>query len=222
MITFKALAMLLAYPEAELLAALPEIGAAIDGERLLPLRERSALAGFLAELKDRDLYDLQERYVALFDRMRALSLHLFEHVHGESRDRGQAMVNLLQVYREHGLELAANELPDYLPVFLEYLSQRPLAEAKANLAETSHILQALGSRLLEKGSGYATVFSCMLALAGESGLDFSGRRAQPGEHAEDLEALDREWAEEPAFGCGPKPPKGREQAVIHVYRGAAQ
>jgi nitrate reductase delta subunit len=222
MITFKALAALLGYPEAELLTALPEIGAAIDREDLLPRRERAAVASFLAELKESDLYELQERYVALFDRTRALSLHLFEHVHGESRDRGQAMVNLLQVYRDHGLELAANELPDYLPVFLEYLSQRPLAEAKTNLAETSHILRELGGRLLEKGSGYAAVFSALLTLAGEKGLDFAARRGTPGGHAEDLEALDRDWAEEPAFGCGPKPPRGREQAVIHVYKGAAR
>ena len=132
------------------------------------------------------------------------------------------MVNLLQVYREHGLELAANELPDYLPVFLEYLSERPLAEAQANLAETSHILRELGNRLLEKGSGHAAVFSALLTLAGEKGLDFAGRRTDRGGQPEDLEALDREWAEEPAFGCGPKPPKGQEQAVIHVYKGAAR
>ena len=222
MITFKALAALLSYPEADLLAALPEIRAAIDGEGLLPRRERAAVASFLAEFGESDLFELQERYVALFDRTRSLSLHLFEHVHGESRDRGQAMVNLLQVYRDHGLELAANELPDFLPVFLEYLSQRSLAEAKANLAETSHILRELGARLLEKGSGYAAVFSALLALAGEKGLDFAGRRADPCEPPEDLEALDREWAEEPAFGCAPKPPKGQDQAVIHVYKGAAR
>jgi nitrate reductase delta subunit len=222
MITLKALAALLTYPEAELLAALSEVGAAIDGEGLLPRRERAAIASFLAELGESDLFDLQERYVAFFDRSRSLSLHLFEHVHGESRDRGQAMVNLLQVYRDQGLELAASELPDYLPVFLEYLSQRPFAEAKTNLAETSHILRELGTRLLDKGSGYAAVFSALLVLAGEKGLDFAGRRGRGGEEPEDLDALDREWAEEPAFGCGPKPPKGREQAVIHVYRGAAQ
>lgn len=221
MMTFKALAALLTYPEAELVAALPEIRAAIDAEGLLPRRERAAVASFLAELGDSDLYGLQERYVALFDRTRALSLHLFEHVHGESRDRGQAMVNLLRVYREHGLELAANELPDYLPVFLEYLSQRPLADAKANLAETSHVLRELGKRLLDRGSDYAAVFSALLALAGEQGMDFSGSGASTDDPV-DLDALDREWAEEPAFGCGPKPPKGREEAVIHVYKGAVR
>lgn len=222
MITFKALAALLAYPQPELLAAVAEIGAAIDREGLLPRRERAAVASFLAEIKEGDSYELQERYVALFDRTRALSLHLFEHVHGESRDRGQAMVNLLEVYRRHGLDLAANELPDYLPVFLEYLSVLPLAEAKTNLAETAHILRELGARLLEKGSGYAAVFSALLTLAGEKGLDFGAKRGNPGGPGEDLEALDREWTEEPAFGCTPKPPTGREQAVIHVYKGAAR
>lgn len=220
MITFKALAALLAYPEPEFLAAVPEIGAAIDAEGLLPLRERAAVASFLAELKEGDLYEWQERYVALFDRTRTLSLHLFEHVHGESRDRGQAMVNLLEVYRRQGLDLATSELPDYLPVFLEYLSELPLAEAKKNLAETSHILRELGGRLLEKGSGYAAVFSALLTLCGEKGLDFAGKRGKPGGHVEDLEALDREWAEAPAFGCGSKP--SQDQAVIHVYKGAAR
>jgi nitrate reductase delta subunit len=97
-----------------------------------------------------------------------------------------------------------------------------IAAVSVNLAETSHILRELGNRLLEKGSGYAAVFSALLSLSGEKGLDFAGSRGNPGEPAEDLEALDREWAEEPAFGCGPKPPKGREQAVIHVYKGAAR
>jgi hypothetical protein len=79
-------------------------------------------------------------YVRLFDRGRALSLHLFEHIHGESRDRGQAMVNLLEVYRQHGFELSARELPDYMPLFLEYLAQRPQEEALDMLADTLHVM----------------------------------------------------------------------------------
>ena len=79
--------------------------------------------------------DLQERYVASFDRGRARSLYLFEHVHGESRDRGQAMVNLLEIYRRHEFELNARELPDYIPLFMEYLAQRPDGEALDLLAD---------------------------------------------------------------------------------------
>lgn len=89
----------------------------------------------IEELASQDLYELQARYVDLFDRSRALSLHLFEHVHGESRDRGQAMVDLKALYESHGLEITASELPDFLPLFLEYLSLRPLEEAKALLGK---------------------------------------------------------------------------------------
>ena len=110
---------------------------------------------------------LQEQYVATFDRGRALSLHLFEHIHGESRDRGQAMVNLLEVYRKHGFELNARELPDYIPLFLEYLAQRPVEEALDLLAETAHVLTLLGARLAERGNDYHAVFDALTALVGE-------------------------------------------------------
>ena len=128
--TFKVLSLLLTYPTAELKAAAPELAAALDAEALLPERLRARLAALIGEIAARDLYDLQERYVLLFDRTRSLSLHLFEHVHGEGRDRGQAMVDLIELYERGGLRLEAKELPDYLPLFLEFLSTRPFGEAQ--------------------------------------------------------------------------------------------
>ncbi len=125
--TFKALSALLSYPTEELKAAAPEIRDAIERERLLPAAVRRRLDAFIAEFAAGDIYDLQERYVLLFDRTRSLSLHLFEHVHGESRDRGQAMIDLKTQYETHGLDISAAELPDFLPLFLEYLSILPLA-----------------------------------------------------------------------------------------------
>ena len=103
--TLKILSALLCYPQPEIQAAMGEMAEALEQERLLPERERRALWALMRQMAQTDLMELQEQYIRLFDRGRALSLHLFEHVHGESRDRGQAMVNLLEVYRQHGFEL---------------------------------------------------------------------------------------------------------------------
>ena len=126
--TFKALSALLTYPTAELQEAVPAIREAL-AEGVLPAAAVSTMEPLLASLAADDLYDLQERFVLLFDRSRTLSLNLFEHIHGESRDRGGAMVDLLETYRAGGFDLTGPELPDHLPVLLEYLSTRPLADA---------------------------------------------------------------------------------------------
>jgi len=172
--TYRALAALLSYPTPELIAALPEIAAEVNG-----------VDGLLAELAAEPLLRLEEGYVALFDRSRALSLHLFEHVHGESRERGQAMVDLQAMYEARGVRTAAHELPDYIPAFLEYLSLLDAGEARALLADAAHVLRAIGERLAERGSRYAQVFAAALALAGEAGLAGKARVAAP---AEDLDA----------------------------------
>ena len=127
--TLKVLSLLLSYPEAEMLAALDEMANVIEQENLLLAAHKKSVLALIDTYRDVDLLDVQEAYVALFDRGRFLSLHIFEHVHGESRDRGQAMVNLLQMYEAHGFELSTHELPDYIPLFLEFLSQQEQAEA---------------------------------------------------------------------------------------------
>src|SRR5690606_38327937 len=99
-----------------------------------------------------------------FDRSPAHSLHLFEHVHGESRDRGQAMVDLLQQYRSNGFEPAAAELPDHVPLFLEYLSLLEPAAAELLLGEAIHVLAAIGDRLGRNDSPYAVVFTVLRSL----------------------------------------------------------
>jgi len=188
----RALAALLSYPDEALLAALPEICAFLPGAAL-PLAH---------ELAAQDLYESQARYVALFDRSRALSLHLFEHVHGESRERGQAMVDLQATYAARGLCVAAHELPDYVPAFLEYASLAG-EEARSLLRETAHIWRALGDRLAERGSPYAGVFGALLELAGEPGLarKVRARSAAP----EDLAALERNWMDPQVTFGGPQP-----------------
>lgn len=207
----KAVSLLLSYPTQEIRAAIPEIKAALAaaaGEREM------ALLGRLADdIAGCDLYDAQERYVFLFDRTRSLSLHLFEHVHGESRDRGQAMVDLMSMYEADGFEIDAKELPDYLPMFLEYLSVKPAAEAAELLGQTVHILAALRERLRKRKSVYANAFAVLEALASgkpDAGL-LAGLMQAPEDDPLDLEALDRVWEEEAVtFGgntgendCGP-------------------
>ncbi len=198
MLTFRVLAALLAYPEAELIAALDEAEVILAEEDLVPAAQRRALMPLLEELRAGDLLDAQERYGALFDRRRSLSLHLYEHVHGESRDRGQAMVRLQQIYRLHGLEIATRELPDFLPLYLEFLSLLPLAAARRFLAEPLPILAAIEARLCELGSAYAEVFAALAAITGNAkpaGADVAAQLAAVVAEEDDPEALDRNWQE---------------------------
>src|SRR6056297_4138342 len=139
----KALSLILSYPTRELQAAMPEIGGILASDTRLTAAARRSLRPLVEEIGGRDIYDLEEQFVLLFDRSRTLSLNLFEHVHGESRDRGGAMVSLIETYREGGFEPATTELPDHLPVLLEFLSTRPFAEAQEILADAAHILDAL-------------------------------------------------------------------------------
>ena len=197
--TYRALAALLAYPTEALQAATGEIAAVLAEEGLVPAPHRAAIDGLLLELAGRDIYELQERYFALFDRSRTLSLHLFEHVHGESRDRGPAMADLIALYRGHGFEPTASELPDFLPLFLEFLSLLPGHEAQALLAEPAGILQTLAERLVTRKSAYAAVFAALATLANASAIDLPDTSA---EDPDDLVALDAAW-EEAAVHFGP-------------------
>jgi len=195
--TLKLLAVLLSYPSEELVAALPEIAQRLGEEPALRGATQDALAGLLAELKREDLLDLQERYVAQFDSGRSTSLHLFEHVHGDSRDRGQAMVDLNALYRRSGFVIRANELPDYLPAVLEYLASRPAAEVHELLEDCVHILRAVGERLIAGGSPYAAVIAALLDLHGAAPLTAPRRAAK----AQAAPVLDEEWDETPVeFG----------------------
>lgn len=207
--TFKALSLLLSYPEADLQEAVPAIRTLLRDEGLLGPHRMAALDPLLKSLGRDDLYDLQERYVLLFDRSRTLSLNLFEHIHGESRDRGSAMVDLLETYRAGGLDLTGSELPDHLPVLLEFLSTRPLAEAQAILADAGHILVALEERLVRRQSPYAAIFEALVALADASSdtAEAQALLAEADDNPEDLAALDAVW-EEAQVAFAPDPNAG--------------
>lgn len=197
--TYRVLSALLNYPTAELVSAVPEMRDIIDREGLLCAEDQRDLAPLLADLASMDIYDLQARYVDLFDQNRSLSLHLFEHVHGESRDRGQAIVSLKERYQEAGLELSSPELPDFLPVFLEFLSVLPPEEARRELADPAAVIAVLARRLEKRCSVYAAVLAVLARLAGEKLTGSSAARPAEGEseESERLQALDREWQEEP-------------------------
>jgi nitrate reductase delta subunit len=195
--TLKLLAVMLSYPSEELVAALPEIAQRLNADPVLRRTTQDALAGLLAELKREDLLDLQERYVAQFDAGRATSLHLFEHVHGDSRDRGQAMVDLNALYRRSGFIMKAHELPDYLPAVLEYLASRPAEEVHDLIEDCLHILRAIGERLLASQNPYAAIIAAVLDLHGAEPLT-AGKNLGI---AQARGAMDDDWDEAPVeFG----------------------
>ena len=208
-VTFKALSVLLSYPTDDHKAAVGEIREIIANEGILSKDAITAIQPLLADMEALDVYELQERFVILFDRSRTLSLNLFEHVHGESRDRGPAMVDLLDTYRAGGFDLVSTELPDHLPILLEFLSNRPIDEAKEMLEDAGHIMAALAERLHRRESNYAAVLA---ALAEFAGVEASSEMVQEllsvkDDDPTDLDALDDVW-EEAEVTFGPDPNAG--------------
>lgn len=210
--TLKSLSLLLSYPTEELQQAMPEIGGVLAAESRLTAAARRDLRPLVSSLQGDDIYDLQERFVMLFDRSRSLSLNLFEHVHGESRDRGGAMVSLVETYRDAGFDPATAELPDHLPVLLEFLALRPLGEGREVLADAAHIFEALKTRLVRRDSAYASVFAALLQLAdADADSDAVAELLdQPEDDPTDLEALDAVWEESEVL-FGPDPNAGCPQ-----------
>jgi nitrate reductase molybdenum cofactor assembly chaperone NarJ/NarW len=192
-LTLRVLAALLRYPDAEFRAALPDLHVALDAERGLPEARLASLKALLQDCATQDPYDVEARFLDTFDRGRATALHLFEHVHGDSRDRGPALVDLKQSYERAGLVFRGDELPDHLAVVLEFCSTQSNEVATDFLGEIEHILSAIYSALVQRESPYA----CVLAAV----LDLAGRRAVAGPVA-DEPALDDTWAEPAVFdGC---------------------
>lgn len=194
--SLRVLARLLAYPDAELRGNLPALREALHTERALPQQRLAELDALIDALTLAAPLDTEAAYVELFDRGRATSLHLFEHVHGDSRDRGPAMIDLAQTYEKAGLFLVEGEMPDFLPVVLEFTSTQPPREAREFLAEMAHIFNAIFSALQQRGSAYASVLGALLELAGE--------KAQAVQIAAE-EPIDAVWEEPVVFdGCSSK------------------
>ncbi len=209
--SLRALARLLAYPDAQLRSELDALLQVLDDEDAVPAARRAELRTLATNLLRQDPLEVEARYVETFDRGRATSLHLFEHVHGDSRDRGPAMIDLVQTYEKAGLFLGPDELPDHLGVVLEFASTQPPALARAFLGEVAHILNAIFSALLKRESPYAAVVAAVLELAGQKAKAVAIPVEEP---------LDESWAEPEAFdGCATRGQNRPGQAQpIHIVR----
>ena len=209
--SLRVLAALLGYPDATLRGHLPEMQQLLRQERAVGPARLAEIEALMHTLQRTDPLDSESDYVALFDRGRATSLHIFEHVHGDSRDRGPAMIDLGQTYEKAGLILAEGELPDYLPALLEFVSTQPPREAKAFLSEMAHIFSAIFGALQQRGTAYASVLGALLELAGEKAQAV----VPPPE-----EALDESWAEPVVFdGCSSKgQARPGQPQPVHIVR----
>lgn len=190
------ISLLLDYPTETIAESRTEL-LGVVAQSNLPDELKKLLSDFVYDRCSMRLLDWQSEYDGLFERGRAVSLLLFEHIHGESRDRGQAMVNLQRQYQAAGLDIAALELPDYIPLYLEFLSTQGDENAQIGLEEVAHILAVLACRLDERKSNYAALFYCLLNLS-QVQLDFVDIQQQiKNEERDDTpEALDKVWEEE--------------------------
>lgn len=155
MLFYKVLSALLEYPDEELKAALPEIGEVLADDGSIGAQERAVLEKFLQWLGESDLIELQAGYVQTFDLTPEHSLHLTHHLFGDDRGRGPALIDLTEYYKEFGLEADAHELPDYLPMILEFASTLEEIEAQVFLNETVKVLTQLAANLEKVASPYA-------------------------------------------------------------------
>ena len=209
--SLRVLAALLSYPDTRHRSVLAELDAVLQDERAVSASRRQELAALIDSIQRTDPLQVESDYVELFDRGRSTSLHLFEHVHGDSRERGPAMIDLGQTYEKAGLILAEGELPDYLPAVLEFVSTQPANEAKAFLGEMSHIFNAIFGALQQQGSAYASVLGALLELAGEKAEPVTPPAEPP---------LDESWAEPVVFdGCSSKgQAKPGQPQPVHIVR----
>ena len=210
-LTLRVLARLLSYPTGGLREHLGEMRAVLHRERALGAARLAELDALIAGIERQSAIDAEADYVQLFDSGRSTSLHLFEHVHGDSRDRGPAMIDLAQMYEKAGLYLGEGEMPDHLPVVLEYASTQPPTAARAFLGEIAHILNVVFNALGKRGSRYASALGALLELAGEEAKTVSVPEDEP---------LDESWAEPAAFdGCASKGQTSPGQAqAIRIVR----
>jgi nitrate reductase molybdenum cofactor assembly chaperone NarJ/NarW len=209
--SLRVLAAVLGYPDAQMRGYLPEMSELLREERVLSSSRLLELDALMDALGRADPLEAESDYVELFDRGRGTSLHLFEHVHGDSRERGPAMIDLGQTYEKAGLVLREGELPDYLPAVLEFVSTQPVREAKDFLGEMSHIFNAIFGALQHRESAYASVLGALLELAGEQAQAVKPSAEEP---------LDESWAEPVVFdGCSSKGQARPGQVQpVHIVR----
>ena len=193
----KILSIMMDYPQLELQTHNRELEKEINSSQELPSSQKEKLIELLHYFRDNDLMDIQEDYDSLFERGRATSLLLFEHVHGESRDRGQAMVDLMALYENAGYQITVKELPDFIPLYLEFLSTRPELEAKEGIDDVVHIIGILAERLKQRESAYHHCFDALLQIADmEVNSQHIETLVSKEERDDSLQAMDKIWEEE--------------------------
>ena len=208
--TLRVIAALLAYPDAQLRGHLPEMNALLVEDDALSDPRRKEIEALARWIGEGEAIEIESTYVETFDRGRATALHLFEHVHGDSRDRGPAMIDLARTYEKAGLYLKPGELPDYLPVVLEFVSTQPPREATAFLGEIAHLVNIIFNALIARASPYASALGALLDLAGEKAC------AVP---APNEQSLDESWDEPAAFaGCAMTGQQRPEVRPIRIVR----
>jgi nitrate reductase delta subunit len=201
----KVLSLLIDYPSNELFLGdtFADCTEIVAKSTLISPAVRQQIIALIEDLIDTGSLEAQARYDGLFERGRSLSLWLFEHVHGESRDRGQAMVDLMNQYQEAGFEISVKELPDYLPLYLEFLAYQATVidddiQIRMDIADVSHIIALLAARLEDRGSIYQGCFHALLQIAGKP-LDMVEEyqeKVSKEQRDDSFEALDKEWEEE--------------------------
>lgn len=197
MLILKVISRLLDYPTQEMFSAADELVEIVETTDELSAKNRSELVDFIHQLTSRNIYDAQESYDLLFDRGRALSLLLFEHVHGESRDRGQAMVDLMNVYKSNGFEVDSSQLPDYIPLYLEFLSEQTPEFIEEWLGDICHLLTMLSERLIDRECYYSVLFDALVEISGqvidEQERSEIAKTVKQEERDDTVEAIDKEW-----------------------------
>lgn len=170
MLLHRMLSLLLGYPDAALRAALPEVAATLASADLAA-QERITLDNFIDHIAKSDPTAAEEAYVRTFDMVPEHSLHLTHHLLGEDKNRGPALIDLTEYYKEYGVEISQNELPDYLPLMLEFASLLEDEEGRMFLSYWNKALRQLHSNLTASASPYAELVALVerrsrLAAAG--------------------------------------------------------
>ncbi len=155
MTIYKLLSVLLEYPDEELFDNLPAIRRGLDDCEDISAEEREAVLEYLNYMENGDPTEIQASYVQTFDLTAENSLHLTHHLFGDDKNRGPALIDLTELYKDHGVEVAGNELPDYLPLVLEFAACRKDSDARAFLSDAVKVFGVLASNLEKAQSRYA-------------------------------------------------------------------
>lgn len=211
---YKALSVLLSYPQEAWVSQIGHIA-----QKLNENPQAQALAApLISHLSSNDLITLQENYVLTFDRNPAHALHMFEHIHGEEKTRGQALIDLQNEYQRFGFMHHAQELPDYLPLFLEFLALIPTHDAHKLLDEAIHVIAHIGNKLKSIGSPYSGLFDLLQKLSTVKAQKLSEAPVHTMDEALVTFSPDYGAAQAlaPTFtGCRPCSPKTLQQHPVH-------